>query len=242
MLGHDLRDPLHTITFAMQFVLDEFADDVPPAALRSTVRAATTAHRMERMIRDLLDFAHGRLGSGLPVVPVAIDARPLVQDAVQELADANPTRTMICAAGTAIGDFGVTWDGDRIVQALSNLVGNAIAHGSDPVVIELLDHGDQIEITVTNRGEIPRERMPKLFDPFAHAGGERRDDEHAYGGPERRRGHLGLGLFIVSQIAKAHEGRVVAESADGHTAFRLTLPRTGPAAHHHVGGAPAFAG
>jgi signal transduction histidine kinase len=117
-----------------------------------------------------------------------------------------------------------------MVQAVSNLVGNAIAHGEDPIVVEALDHGDSVEIDVRNRGEIPRSALPGLFDPFNHPGGERREGERreearSSPGHERRRGHLGLGLYIVRAIAEAHGGSVAAESRDGQAIFRIVLPR-----------------
>ncbi len=225
MLGHDLRDPLNTILFGAKFLWEECADEISPRALKTAIRISNSGHRMERMIRDLLDFAHSRLGSGLPVVPAPVDARPLIADTVEEIVHANPDRDIRCGAKSADGDFAVVWDGDRITQAVSNLIGNAIAHGQDPVVIEPMDRGDQIVIEVRNRGEIPREILPRLFDPFTPGGGERRQAEAPEVASERRRGHLGLGLYIVREIAEAHGGGVEAESAEGNAIFRMTLPR-----------------
>src|ERR1043165_9239111 len=90
MLGHDLRDPLNTIMFGIASLVEKYAEELPAPAVKIAVRVSTSASRMERMIRDLLDFAHGRLGSGLPVVPAPIpDARMLIADTVPEIAHAN---------------------------------------------------------------------------------------------------------------------------------------------------------
>lgn len=226
MLGHDLRDPLHTVSFASASLLEKYAEQLPAPAVKMAVRIQTSAGRMERMIRDLLDFAHGRLGSGLPVVPAPIDdARMLIADAVHEIAHANPDRQIVCDAATAAGHFSVTWDSDRVVQAIANLVSNAIAHGQDPITVHPVDEGAHVAIEVRNRGEIPRALLPRMFEPFTHHGGERRAHEGASPGPDRRRGHLGLGLYIVRAIAEAHGGTVTAATIDGEAVFRITLPR-----------------
>jgi len=225
MLGHDLRDPLGAITFGLQGLLDQHSDDIPASAVKTIVRTSVAAKRMERMIRDLLDFARGRLGGGLAVIPAPIDARPLINDTVQELAHAHPDRVVRCLASESPGDFAVHWDGDRVAQAISNLVSNAIFHGQDPIVVEPMDQGERIAIEVRNRGEISRDVLPRLFDPFTHGGTDRRQREAIPRPSDRRRGHLGLGLYIVHEIAEAHGGSVSADSVDGQAVFRLVLPR-----------------
>jgi len=231
MLGHDLRDPLNTILFCAHSLLEAHGQKLDPAALKSAVRIQTSANRMERMIRDLLDFAHGRLGSGLPVVPAPVeDVRQVIAETVHDIAHANPERMLTFQQPNAAGDFAVRWDGDRISQAVANLVGNAIAHGQDPIVVDAVDEGRQVVVEVRNRGEIPPVLLPRLFDPFTHFGGERRHDGGSTTGPDRRRGHLGLGLYIVHEIAAAHGGTVAAESSHGETTFRMSLPRDAAAA------------
>jgi signal transduction histidine kinase len=225
MLGHDLRDPLNIMAFCARFLWQDCAGEVSPRALKAAIRISGSATRMERMIGDLLDFAHSRLVGGLPVVPVPVDARPIIADTIQEIADANPDRNIQCGVQRTSGALCVVWDSDRVMQAISNLVGNAIAHGEDPVVVDAIDRGEQVTIEVRNGGGIPPEILPRLFDPFTHTGGERRHAEGSQVCAERRRGHLGLGLYIVRQIAEAHGGSVEAASSDGHTIFRFTLPR-----------------
>ena len=120
---------------------------------------------------------------------------------------------MHCACESAAGDFNVERDSDRIVQVVTNLVGNALVHGEDPLDVQLRDEGDSVSITVSNRGVIAADVLPHLFDAFAPDATDK-----------PRRG-LGLGLYIVQQIAQAHGGDVGAESADGKTTIRVRLPR-----------------
>jgi signal transduction histidine kinase len=178
------------------------------------------------MIRDLLDFARGRLDGRFPISLAPIDARVLIADTVAEIAAAHPERAIDCRTTHAAGDFDVHWDGDRVAQAITNLVSNAIAHGTDPIVVEPSHRDGSIAIDIRNRGEIPEQVRPHLFAPFSLQGDDRR--HHTIeGAPRRRRGHLGLGLYIVREIATAHGGAVKATSEGGHTTFTLTLPRDG---------------
>jgi len=212
ILGHDLRDPLQAILFTANAQLAR-ADDVDAATVKAAARTIKAATRMERMIADLLDFARGRLGGGFAVVPTRFDARDFISHTVHELAHAHPDRDIRCVLDNASGDFSVDWDRDRVAQVAANLIGNALVHGSDPVSIQLTDEGDEIVIAVGNRGEIPPDVVPRLFDPFV-------SDP-----PDSGRSGLGLGLYIVQQIAHAHGGEVRAESSNGTTTFLVRLPR-----------------
>ena len=132
--------------------------------------------------------------------------------AVEEAGSAHPERTMELSTA---GDLRGTFDHDRVFQAIANLLGNAIQHGEDPIrvaVWEADDHGSVVT-RVTNRGRvIPPEQLPKLFDPFTHAGDE-------------KKGNLGLGLFIVAQIARAHGATYDVSSSEVETAFNIRWPR-----------------
>jgi signal transduction histidine kinase len=99
-----------------------------------------------------------------------------------------------------------------MVQLVSNLVANAIQHGRDPIVVEAKDRGDAVVLEVRNAGELEPSVVQRLFEPFVSSRGS------------KRRG-LGLGLYIVREVAKAHGGRVEAESAPGETIFRVEIPR-----------------
>ena len=215
VLGHDLRSPLSAIALNAKRIwnLKDVAPDGPVAQIAS--RIAASASRMERMISDLLDFTRGQLGGGIKIEREDVDLQTVVRQVVDELAVAHPTRSIQYLE--ARGDHRGQWDEDRLAQAISNLVANAIQHGRDPITVELSNHGEHINITVRNEGEIDPDVRRLLFDPFKRGRG-------AYGGG------LGLGLYIVSEIARAHAGTIDVQSNDGCTTFRIALPRDeGPA-------------
>jgi signal transduction histidine kinase len=188
-------------------------EELDATTVKTAARMATGAKRMQRMIGDLLDFARGRLGGGFTVVPTRFDARTLISHTVQEIAHAHPERDVQCLVQRASGNFNVEWDSDRIAQVIANLVSNAIIHGRDPVVINVTE-ADDILIEVSNSGEIGADVLPHLFDPFV-------SDAPKAG----QTNGLGLGLYIVQQIAQAHGGSVRAESTNGRTTMKVNLPR-----------------
>ena len=212
VLGHDLRDPLNIVVFSANALLAR-SNTLEATTVKTAAHLATAAKRMERMIADLLDFARGRRGGGFSVVPTRFDARMLVGHSVQEIAHAHPDRDVRCLTEHASGNFDVEWDGDRIGQVVANLVGNALVHGHDPVVINIADEGGEVAIGVSNRGGIPADVLPRLFDPFVSDA------------PDTARRGLGLGLYIAQQIVYAHGGTVRAASSNGTTTMIVTLPR-----------------
>jgi len=209
MLGHDLREPLQSMLFTADRLGQSAAD---LSIVNGASRIVANARLMDRMIHDLLDFARGRLGGGLRINPTRFDAGQLVCQATQELAGRYPERQVRCVTGDGPSDFVVEWDSDRISQVVTNLVGNALAHGRDPILVTLTDERDHINLRVTNAGEIPGDVLPRLFQPFPHA-------------TQRTRHGLGLGLYIVGQVAFAHGGTVDATSAGGTTTVSVRLPR-----------------
>jgi signal transduction histidine kinase len=214
VLGHDLRDPLNMIVFSAKALLAR-TEDLDANTGRMVGRMATGAERMQRMIGDLLDLARGRLGGGFTIVPTRFDARTLISRTVQEIAHAHTDRDVQCLVREAPGSFDVEWDSDRIAQVIANLVSNALIHGRDPIVIDVTDAGEDLELDVSNGGEIAAEFLPRLFDPFV--------SDTTSEGPTSG---LRLGLYIVQQIAQAHGGTVKAESANGRTSLSVTLPRS----------------
>jgi len=226
MLGHDLRDPLNAIAFASQSMLDRGDALDAATAMTFAARISSNARRMDDMIRDLLDFARGRLGGGFPIATAPFDARSAIAETVRDIAHAHPERAIVCLATAAAGDFHVEWDRDRMIQAVANLVSNAVAHGTDPIVVEPHDRGETIAIDVKNTGEIAPTVLRTIFAPFTTPSVDRRHDAGGGTRAERRRGHLGLGLYIVREIATAHGGDVSARSEHGETIFTLTLPRS----------------
>lgn len=215
VLGHDLRNPLSTISLSSRMLLEasgaNYAID-PQRVTRVATRILSASGRMERMISDLLDFARTRLGSGFPITPVPADLRTILSTTVRELAAAHPTRCVEYAAASVPADLRGTWDSDRLAQAVSNLVANAIQHGQDPVVVEAHDEGNAVSVAVRNGGCIPPEHVGSIFHPFRSGS----------------KSGIRLGLYIVREIARAHGGDVrVRSTPEDGTVFVLTLPRGG---------------
>jgi sigma-B regulation protein RsbU (phosphoserine phosphatase) len=209
VLGHDLRNPLAAIDGAMRLIaktpLNERA-----ASIVSLVQQSVA--RMADLIENVMDFARGRLGGGLTVNPRNTDLVPVLQHVLEELAIAWPKRE-IMAEFEVFGS--VYCDGRRIAQLLSNLVGNALVHGAaeGPVRVQAHNRGSIFTLAVSNVGDpIPPEAMQRLFEPFT-----REDLRPSQQG-------LGLGLYIASEIARAHAGKLSVQSTTEETRFSLTIP------------------
>jgi PAS domain S-box-containing protein len=211
IVGHDLRGPLSTIVMAGQLLLG-YVDQ--PKAVRTIERLLNSADRMQRMISQLLDFARARADGGIELDRRPIDLTEIARDVIEEVRLARPDwKIELVVHGDVRGDH----DGNRLSQVFSNLIGNAVQHGSPDTPLTVLIDGrdrDVIRAEVKNRGTIPPEVLPILFSPF------RGSQQKAL----RSQG-LGLGLFITAHIVEAHGGSIAAESVDGWTAFRFDLPR-----------------
>jgi PAS domain S-box-containing protein len=214
ILGHDLNNPLAAILMGA-----EVLEKLPGPYAKAARTIARSAHRMEAMIHDLLDFARGRLGGGIPIAPTQCDLRLLCDKVVEEMEQAYPTRVMSFAG---IGDLRGEWDPDRVEQVLSNLIGNAIKHGRGPVLVMGHEDGDDVVTTIHNQGPaIPAEAIPTLFEPFTTA--------HVGDGNRASHKGLGLGLYIVSEIVHAHGGTISVSSVEGQgTTFTIRWPRRVP--------------
>ena len=213
VLGHDLRNPLSAMIFAGS-ILQRSAD---PATRNSADLIVQTGWRMNRMIADLLDLARARLAGGIAINVEEADLGIIATRIKSEREVTTPQRELRLSLG---GNLRGHWDGDRLEQALSNLIGNAVEHGQPDTPVEIILDGngaEHIRVRITNVGVIPDDVVPTLFTPF-------RDGRY------RGRGDgLGLGLYIVKQIVDAHGGEVEARCEDGRTFFELVLPRASPA-------------
>lgn len=207
ILGHDLRTPLNAIAMASSVLLGD--PDEAKKKLGQTI--ARSSDRMTRMVRDVIDFARGNLGEGIPVALVECDLGDICEDAIAELRIAHPGRKIsVEVEGDLLGYF----DLDRVMQAMSNVIGNAIQHGEDPIEVSVREASDRQSITtrVRNRGRaIPEEERGRLFDPYQRGTGP------AAG--------LGLGLYIVQQIALAHGARCEVSSDTQTTTVSIVWPR-----------------
>jgi sigma-B regulation protein RsbU (phosphoserine phosphatase) len=220
ILGHDLRNPLNAISGNAGLLL-RYGGLTEPQR-KAINRISISSDRMARMINDLLDFTRARLGGGYPVNRARMNLHDVLRQVVEELEVAHPQRRFeLSLSGNGWGD----WDADRIAQAASNLVGNAVQYSPEDSPVEVLarDDGDGIYVQVHNLGlPIPAERLPQIFDPFVRGV----EGTRGAGTRSAARTGLGLGLYITHEIVRAHGGtlRVTSTEADG-TRFWMTLPR-----------------
>ncbi|MFM0140739.1 sensor histidine kinase [Caballeronia grimmiae] len=169
---------------------------------------------MSQLIDDVMDFARGRLGSGIAVSIEPIDdIDERLRAVVDELKTANASREVVTEFSLSAR---VHCDAARIQQLLANLLGNALTHGADnqAVVVRTVAEGTEAVISVSNGGEpIPSHMLLKVFEPYW------RPPSSSPGGG------LGLGLYICKQIVEAHGGTVeVCSSASEGTCFTARLP------------------
>jgi signal transduction histidine kinase len=213
MLGHDLRGPLQGVSLGADAILHA-PDCGAPGHARAAAMIKHSAERMRRLVSDVLDFALGRLGGGIPTVPVTCDMGEVCREVIEQVRVTHPDRALSIETS---GDLVGSWDRDRLLQALANLVTNALVHGADPIEIRVREAADRQTVTteVHNGGPpIAPELMPDLFEAFRR-------------GKAAKRGGLGLGLFIVQQIALAHGAECLVRSREGDgTTFTIPWPRT----------------
>lgn len=214
ILGHDLRNPLQAITMNVQSLLKmEELTEKPTRAVR---RIAKSAERIDSMVADLLDFARGRLGGGMPISPQPVDAAQLVGSTVDELQAVHPARDLVL---TVDASESVQWDEGRMAQVFSNLIGNALGHSPEGSTVRVTLSATDADLTFEtwNTGEpISQQQLARLFEPYHRA---------VESGSSSSSG-LGLGLFIARQIVEAHGGQIEARSSrDEGTTFTVRLPR-----------------
>lgn len=213
MLGHDMRSPLSTILATSSYLAALNAGEQVSDAAARLIRSGES---MRALLDDLVDFNRTKLGLGITVVPSEVDLAVPVADELEQLRGAHPHRRIELAV---TGDCRGRWDGLRLQQSLRNLVSNAIKYGAPdaPVRVALRGEEADIRLEVTNSGPpIDPSALSDIFDPLKRgvARGDRDD-----------RGSLGLGLFIVREIARAHGGEVEVRSGGGETTFAVRLPR-----------------
>lgn len=219
ILSHDLRNPLNSIAMSAELLRHEDIGQRGSDALRCASQISTNAQVMARMIGDLLDYTRTRLGAGMPVSPFPIDVAVLCRELFDEYRTAHPDRVFrFQSDGEQVGD----WDTDRLRQAISNLLGNAVQHGAEsaPIELKVTGEGPEVVIVVHNGGPpIPPGELPRIFEPLVRGAGA----EH----PKRNRpGSIGLGLYIAREVARSHGGRIdVTSSQEAGTAFTMRLPR-----------------
>jgi signal transduction histidine kinase len=209
VLGHDLRNPLAAIASGIRLLLKE-APSQKAADIARMMQASVG--RMSALIGDVLDFARGRLGGGFTVNIEEENIVAVLTHVAGELSSEYPDREidMHIAVGGPIRA-----DRARIGQLFSNLLGNALVHGTPdkPVIVRATAENGIFELSVSNVGaEIPSLALAQLFKPFVR--GQAVPNQQG----------LGLGLYIAAEIAKTHNGGIEAQSSPEETRFTFRMP------------------
>jgi signal transduction histidine kinase len=210
VLGHDLRNPLASIDAGMRLLLRNPGSEKAPEIILSVQKSVL---RMAGLVDNIMDFARGRLGGALTIKRDATQAlTPVLEHVIDELKSAWPD-----VAIEAVIDIEepVNCDRSKMGQLFSNLLANAIAYGDQrrSVRVSARTIDGEFELAVTNYGEpISDKAMKNLFKPYTRGD---RPSQHG----------LGLGLYIASQIAKAHGGVLKASSDSEETRFVFKMPQ-----------------
>lgn len=210
VLGHDLRNPLAAIEGGVRLLRK---DPTGPKSDWILGQMETSTARMAGLISDVMDFARARLGGGFNVdLSLETEVGPALLNVVSELRTAYPESVIETDVDMPAP---LPADPARLAQLLSNLVANALTHGDKnaPVLVEAKTTNGVFELSVANQGPpIPTKTLARLFQPF----------ERASAKPTQQ--GLGLGLYIASEIARAHNGNLTASSDATETRFSFRMP------------------
>lgn len=211
VLAHDLRNPIATTRMGADILLQMELPEIANG-LASTIKSSS--YRMEKLIDNLLDFAKGHLGDGirLELSPNKQELKKLLLQVSKEIQTVNGDHEIETNFNLK-DDF--ECDLNRMGQLFSNLLGNAIKHGASnkPIATQVIAENGIFSLAVTNSGtKIPATKMADLFKPFFTTNAS------------SNKSGLGLGLYISSEIAKAHNGKIEVESTEEKTEFKFTMP------------------
>ena len=210
ILGHDLRNPLNAILNSSQLLKRLTADE---RILKISDIIQNSSVRINGLIENMLDFASGRLGDGIKLYRDENEAlEPILNEVISEMEANYPERVIDVNFDLPQA---VNCDGKRIAQLFSNLLGNALSYGDpqEAVVVKGNAPANEFNLSITNKGpQISSEAIQNLFQPFSR------------GDVKSNKKGLGLGLFISSEIAKAHGGKIDVHSDAVETRFTLQIP------------------
>jgi two-component system sensor histidine kinase/response regulator len=206
IIGHDLRTPLEVIAV----VAEKLRRSASPEDCRSLAdRLDRAVKRAEVIVGEVLDFTRGELDGGIPLTRTETDFGDAARVVVHEQVMLHPDRKIVLDLD---GELRGRWDLQRIEQALGNLISNAVDHGSGAISVKVKGATGGVEVAVHNDGGVivPAD-LPRIFEPFHRS--------------TCKNGGLGLGLYIVRQIAYAHGGTIEVRSKEGEgTTFTSWWP------------------
>jgi PAS domain S-box-containing protein len=216
IVSHDLRNPLGVALAAADLLLDLPLDEQQRRRQAEIIRRS--GKRMQRLIDDLLDVARIEAGA-LVVRPSQEELGPILVEACDLFQEQAEARSISLSAGACGNEVRARVDRDRILQALANLLDNAVRLTPEggQVSVSATNEADRVLVSVTDTGPgIAADEIERLFDRFAQGG------DHAGGA-------AGLGLSIVRGVTAAHGGEVLVASEPGQgSVFTLRLPQAGP--------------
>lgn len=210
ILGHDLRDPLQTIG-TMGRLLEQ------GSSIRHTAygkRIASSIGRMQRLIGEVFEMSRLKAGLGLDLTIVNGDLAAFVQTPVEDARLAHPENSIVTDIAPTLA---TRFDPDRMAQVVINLLSNACNHGviGDSIWVRLAADTAHVVLSVSNMAPpIPHDTVVNMFDPF----------KPRSVGNVRNPGGLGLGLYIASEVAKGHGGRLEYSHDGLRVTFTMTLP------------------
>lgn len=214
IVGHDIRSPLSALLATAKMLLT--MGELTERQSKAIERIARSGSRIESIVQVLLDFATARIGGGIKVRRREMDLHALPPRAVEEVQQSHPGRAIYC---THEGDGRGEWDADRLMQVLVNLLDNALKYSPEGTAVNVSTRGepDSVVLEVHNTGDpIPPALMACLFEPF----------RRGVQSEQMVKMSLGLGLYIVHEIVRAHGGSAeVISSLELGTTFRIRLPR-----------------
>lgn len=222
ILSHDLRNPLAAATM-VAYLLEE-STTLDPASLRMAATLRCSLDAMNHLVRDLLDFTGTRLGAKMEVSPQPMNLVSLCREVIDEMGAAHPSHTFILNTADD-ADLAGEWDGARLRQLISNLLGNGVQHGfaTTPITLTAAPTVAGVSLAFHNLGaSIPEEMLGVIFDPMKR---------HQPSESPAVAGSVGLGLYIAREVANAHGGSIDVRSAGQETVFNVHLPRHAPTDH-----------
>jgi sigma-B regulation protein RsbU (phosphoserine phosphatase) len=212
IVSHDLRNPMSSIQMGAHLLAQS---EPSPSQQRILTRIQRSTARANRLIADLLDFTQARLGNGLAIAPEGMDLHAAMAETVDELTSVYPARNL---QHHPIGEGICRADASRLEQLVGNLVSNAMVYGTaeKPVTVTSTVEPGSFTIAVHNEGTpIPLSVQAVLFQPMARGTNTTSAARS-----------VGLGLFIVNEIAKAHGGTaLVTSTLEQGTTFTVVIPR-----------------
>lgn len=215
ILGHDIRTPLNAIRIGSEILLRNAALDARSIQIASRLFSSTM--RISELVDSLLDLTHARFGLKLSLKPV--DMGLLAEQVIEEIRAAHPDRKLTL---NIVGNLQGYWDAGRVSQIISNLLSNALQHGSPlhPISASVREDHDNVTLSVHNFGPaIPQSELGHIFEPMRRYTQPSEVARHSLS-------NLGLGLYIAREVATAHGGSItVTSSEEEGTCFEVCLPK-----------------